>query len=66
MGRGGVGSSGMALTARSRPQLFVVQEVLNHILRDIEVFVGQLKEAEANSNHKKKLGKKKKHKGGEC
>lgn len=37
-----------------------LQDMLNHILRDIEIFMGQLAAAEAKNAKKKKTKKKKK------
>lgn len=37
-----------------------LQDMLNHILRDIEIFMGQLAAAEAKNGKKKKTKKKKK------
>lgn len=53
----------------SKAQALCVQEVLNHILRDIEVFVQPLMKTQVNAGAKKmkKQGKKKNTgPGGEC
>ncbi|XP_030615897.1 epidermal growth factor receptor kinase substrate 8-like protein 3 [Delphinapterus leucas] len=61
-----VGSSRVGLTAHSDHGLFAVQEVLSHVLRDIELFMEKLKEDQSNTSHNKKKQRKKKikHQGG--